>query len=151
MIFVLGACAFGLEAIFLRWPMVRTVLQFLSLTYIAYLSYRIATANTNSLDPGSNKSKPLKAYESALFQIINPKAFAIVTSLISTFSLPGADYLGSVFFIGIVMVGVCIPAVAFWTLFGTLIKSWLRRPWLLRTFNVSMAILSLGSVLWGML
>jgi threonine/homoserine/homoserine lactone efflux protein len=49
------------------------------------------------------------------------------------------------------MVGVCIPAVSFWALFGTYMKSWLKTPWLLRTFNITMAILTLGSVLYGLI
>lgn len=150
MILILAACAFGLEKIFLHWPVLRTALQYISITYITYLAYRIATADSNSLSQTPTKTRPLKAYESAIFQIINPKAFAIVTSLISTFSLPGADYLNSILIIGCVMIGACIPAVSLWTLFGSYMKSWLKTPWLSRTFNICMAILTLGSVLYGM-
>jgi threonine/homoserine/homoserine lactone efflux protein len=151
MLLVLTACAFGLEKVFLHWPRLRTAMQIASILYIAYLAYRIAGIDADSLNPATKKTRPLRAYESAVFQIINPKAFAIATTLISTFSLPGGDYPGSIAVIGSVMLGVCIPAVSFWALFGTYMKSWLKTPWLLRTFNVTMAILSLGSVLYGLL
>jgi threonine/homoserine/homoserine lactone efflux protein len=150
MLIILAGCAFGLEKIFMHWPVLRTALQYISITYIAYLSYRIAISDPKNLDQATTKTRPLKAYESAIFQIINPKAFAIVTSLISTFSLPGTDYLLSILIIGCVMIGACIPAVSIWTLFGSYMKSWLKTPWLSRTFNVCMAMLTLGSVLYGM-
>jgi threonine/homoserine/homoserine lactone efflux protein len=151
MLLILTACAFGLETFFVRWPILRTVLRYASILYITYLAYKIATSDANNLNQSIKKTRPLRAYESALFQIINPKAFAIVTTLISTFSLPGEDYLHSILIIGCVMATVCIPAVSSWAVFGTYMKSWLKTPWLLRTFNITMAVLTLGSVLYGIL
>lgn len=151
MVSVLAACAFGLEKAFSHWPVMRKALQIASLAYIAYLAFKIATADVGGLNQAPGKSRPLKAYESAVFQIINPKALAIATTLISAFSLPGADYPGSIVIIGAVTVAVCVPSVSCWTLFGSYMKSWLKTPWLARAFNIGMGALTLGSVLYGML
>jgi threonine/homoserine/homoserine lactone efflux protein len=151
LLLILAACAFGLERVFLRWPVIRLVLQGLSLGYIGYLSYRIATSRDHYLEPDLKRSRPLRFYEAALFQIVNPKAFAIVTSLIATFSLPGADYPRSILIITGIMICACIPCVSLWTLFGAYMKSWLKAPGIMRAFNICMGLLTFGSVLYGMI
>ena len=73
----------GLAAVILAEPIVRTVLLFASAGYLGYLSVRIALAGTkiafiNILVPGFMAG--------VMLQFINPKAYAVNTTLFTSFA-----------------------------------------------------------------
>ncbi|SDJ10895.1 LysE family translocator [Aliiruegeria lutimaris] len=81
---VLLAVVSGLAAILMSIPWLRTVLMLVSVSYLLYLAVRIATAGARvafmeaRVPPGITGG--------VLLQVINPKAYAVNTSLMTGFS-----------------------------------------------------------------
>ena len=62
----------GLGKIFQIYPEIQSILKILCAIYLIYLGYKIVGSFSKLKD---DDSRPLKFYEAALFQIVNPKAF----------------------------------------------------------------------------
>ena len=77
------ATIFGLSAIMLANSTVRTVLLFVSVSYLGYLSIRIAFAGTKI--SFINISKP-GLLTGLTFQLINPKVYAVNMTILSGFA-----------------------------------------------------------------
>lgn len=142
LMFVLSG--FGLGILFENYPLLQQILKYCSISYLFYLSVRIAFAKRG----GDKKetTQPLKVYQATLFQLINPKVLLMAITAMSTFSLSGGDYYKSVGTIIVVFSLVCMPAVSVWAGFGTVIGRVLKGERSLRIFNVSMGILTASSV-----
>ena len=73
---------FGLGQIFIFFPIIQEILKILCASYIIYLGYKIL----GSINPiQEDGARPLKFYEAALFQIVNPKAWTISSMAASGF------------------------------------------------------------------
>lgn len=78
--------------------------------------------------------------QAAAFQWINPKAWVMAVTAISTYSMPSA-YVLSVVILAFTFMAVSVPGCSIWILFGTGVRRWLENPTRLRIFNVTMAVL----------
>ena len=136
----------GLAGLFDRWPVLRLVLTVVSVAYMLWLAWKIATA----AGPGGARAgaRPLSFLQAASFQWVNPKAWAMALTATTVYALPG-DGL-SVLLVGLVFGAVNLPSVSVWTLLGQAVARLLRDARALRTFNVTMAVLLVLS-LWPVL
>jgi threonine/homoserine/homoserine lactone efflux protein len=141
MIIVIGL---GFGAVFAAYPILHEIIKVVGITYLFYLAWRIA--NTRQQASSSSSSKPLKFWQSALFQWVNPKGWIMSTSALATFSSLDGDFLFQVFIIAGVFFIVSIPSTGAWLIFGTGLQKYLRQPKYLRVFNISMATLLIASI-----
>jgi threonine/homoserine/homoserine lactone efflux protein len=143
MVVVLGL---GLAQIFLTWPPAHAVLKVLSVTYMLYLAWRIATA----APPGeaAASGRPFTFLEAAAFQWVNPKAWAMALTAVSVYA-PGQT-LAAVLAVAAAFAAVNLPSVSVWTALGTRLRRWLTTATRLRRFNLAMAALLVAS-LWPVL
>ena len=91
--------------------------------------------------------RPLSFLQAAGFQWVNPKAWVFAVSTVTTFTAPGGRFLNQVLVIAALFVVVTFAAVSSWCLFGVSIRGLLKPGWPLTTFNLVMAALLAGSVL----
>lgn len=146
LLLMIGLSGVGLGILFTNFPFLRHILKTASISYLLYLSFRIAISQkSDSSNP--KKSQPLTLFQAAVFQIINPKVLIMATTSISTFSAAGTNYTFSVILIITVFALVCIPAVSLWAGFGTMIGKRLKSTASQRIFNIVMGSLTAGSVL----
>jgi threonine/homoserine/homoserine lactone efflux protein len=134
----------GLGQLFERVPALYLALRYVGAAYLLYLAWKIACA----APPGEktpNAGKPLTFMQAAAFQWVNPKAWVMAVSAISTFTPPG-DFLMNVLLIAVLFGLVNGPSVSLWTMAGSLLRRWLERPRILRTFNITMALLLIASL-----
>ena len=70
----------GLIQIFEAYPVSHDILRFCSIVYLSYLAWKIATAK-----PGATKSvgTPITSLQAALFQWVNPKAWAMALTAVA--------------------------------------------------------------------
>ena len=139
--------AFGLGKLLDSFPMLYTALKFAGGSYLIYLAYKIATAGAVKSTVG--EGKPLSIFAAAAFQWVNPKAWIVCLTVMSTYTNPD-HYLYTVLIVNAVGIGVSILSTTTWAAFGTALKEVLSNPKTLRRFNVSMALLLVVS-LWPML
>ena len=138
------AVGFGLGFIFEEYPIFHTLIKVFGTFYLLYLAWLIAMSQPAAVD--SEKRKPLRFYQAALFQWVNPKAWVMGTSAIAAFTTVGADMNAEIFTVWLVFVITAIPAVAVWMLFGVGLQRLLHKPSLLRLFNICMALLLVASI-----
>ena len=67
----LSLVCFGLGGIFQIFPEIQPVLKIVCAIYLLYLGYKILGSLSKIREEAS---QPLKFYEAALFQLVNPKA-----------------------------------------------------------------------------
>ena len=111
---------FGLGKIFQIFPQIQYVLKLICSVYLLFLGYKIIGSFSKIKEDGST---PLKFYEAALFQIVNPKAWTISTMAASSFLPKEGNLIVSIFFIAIVALIICPISISPWAAFGSGIKS----------------------------
>ncbi len=145
MIILFCLSAFGLGVIFDIFPFFQTLLKIAGSAYLFYLAWKIARSKRSGAV--NNNSQPLSIYQAAAFQFLNPKAFTITITALSTFSQEGDLYLDSALLVILVFAVVCIPSITVWAGFGTLISRFLKNDRVFTIFNYSMAFLTAASVI----
>jgi threonine/homoserine/homoserine lactone efflux protein len=144
MVLVIGA---GLAGLFEAWPVSHTILKAVSVVYLLYLAWKIATAAP--AEPGAGGGTPLTFLQAAAFQWVNPKAWAMALTAITAYAPPGG--FGAIAVVALVFGAINLPSVGSWTLLGREMARFLTSPRRLVLFNRTMAVLlvvSLYPVLW---
>ena len=133
----------GLVQIFEAFPVSYTLLKVVSLTYLLYLAWKIATAAPASSD-ADKTGNPMTFIQAALFQWVNPKAWTMALTAVSVYS--PSHSLTAVAFVAGVFGAINFPCIGVWTTMGQQLQRILTNPMRLRTFNVCMALLLVGSL-----
>ena len=110
----------GLGKIFQVFPEIQNILKILCSIYLIYLGYKIIGSFNKIKD---NDSRPLKFYEAALFQIVNPKAWTISSMAASGFLSNNGSLLISILYIASVALIICPISISPWAAFGSGIKN----------------------------
>lgn len=137
----------GLMALFDAYPSLKVALQVISIAYLLWLAWKIASAA--SMEEVAAEAKPMTFLQAATFQWVNPKSWAMGLSAITLYA-PDRSPL-SVAIIASAFALVCFPAISIWAWLGTVVRQWLSNKVRLRIFNIAMAVLLVGSlypVLW---
>ncbi|MEL6868275.1 MAG: LysE family translocator [Pseudomonadota bacterium] len=142
--FMLLIVGIGLTQLFIRFPASYTVLRVVSVIYLAYLAWKIATASPVTTDADQRAGKPFSFLQAAAFQWVNPKAWIMGLTAISVYA--GDRSFTQVLIVTLVFGIVNIPSVSSWAALGQQISRWLSTPTRLRAFNVTMAVLLVGSL-----
>jgi len=142
MLLVIGA---GLGAALEAWPAAMLGLKLLSATYLLYLAWKIATAAPPPAGEGGAASRPLTFMQAAAFQWVNPKAWTMALTAMAVY-VPADDRMVGVLVVALVFGAVNLPSVGVWTAAGVQLRRLLHRPKALRAFNITAALLLVGSV-----
>ena len=114
---------FGLGKIFQFFPNLQNILKIICAIYLIYLGFKII-GSFNKIK--EDNSRPLKFYEAASFQIVNPKAWTISSMAASGFLPKDENLLISTIFIGFVALIICPISISPWAAFGSAIKNLVR-------------------------
>lgn len=133
----------GLAQAFARFAWLYTALETLSVAYLLYLAWKIATSSTVQVRDGERR--PMRFIEAAAFQWVNPKAWMMVLTAATTIHLHSSLSLNAVF-MALVFIVVGFPCITLWAAFGTSLRRVLMQPRYLRTFNWTMACLLVVSL-----
>lgn len=125
----------GLMALFEAAPVLGQVLRVVSVLYLLWLAWRIATAAPIRDRPA--QARPMTGLQAAAFQWVNPKAWAMCLSAVTIYA-PDRS-LVSVLIVAGAFAVVSLPAISVWAWLGTVIRAWLSSPARLRVFNLTMA------------
>ncbi|CAB3837111.1 LysE family translocator [Achromobacter denitrificans] len=140
MIFLVGI---GLGSVFQQVPQLYTVLKYAGAAYLLYLAWKIA--NSGSMDDGETRGKPFTFLQAAAFQWVNPKAWVMAVGVVATYT-PQNGFFANLVIATVVCGVVNLPSIGIWVTFGTALRRVLHRPWAIRAFNVSMALLLVASL-----
>ncbi len=140
MIFLVGI---GLGSVFQQVPQLYTVLKYAGAAYLLYLAWKIA--NSGSMDDGETRGKPFTFLQAAAFQWVNPKAWVMAVGVVATYT-PQNGFFANLIIATVVCGIVNLPSIGIWVTFGTALRRVLHKPWAIRAFNVSMALLLVASL-----
>lgn len=132
----------GLMALFEALPLLGGILKVVSVLYLLWLAYKIATAAL--IEVREAKAQPMTLIQAAAFQWINPKAWVMCLSAITIYA-PDRTLL-SVAIVAGAFALVSLPAISVWAWLGTVIRRWLSSPRRLQVFNLTMAALLVASM-----
>ncbi|HEV3505003.1 MAG TPA: LysE family transporter [Actinomycetes bacterium] len=138
---VLVAVAAGITVTLLAVPVLRSVLVALSVAYILWLAYRIATTPRTGEGPAA---APPSLAGGVLLGVANPKAWVAIAAVFASTRLAGtatADAAAKVAVLSLVMVLIMVA----WLLAGACFASTLRDPGRARVVNLALAAALVGS------
>jgi threonine/homoserine/homoserine lactone efflux protein len=126
-------------------PLVHTVFQIACTGYLLLMAWRLATSGSLGGGGADAAARPMTVLQAALFQWINPKAWAMALTTAAVYVDP-ARVGPSVATVAMVFAVIHFPTAGLWTGFGTSLRGVLAEPARLRAFNIVMALLLAGSV-----
>ncbi|NVK56701.1 MAG: LysE family translocator [Alteromonadaceae bacterium] len=138
----------GLGVLFSVYPALYSILNVAGAAYLLWLAYKIASGPVTAIEASEQgNSVPLTWWQAALFQFVNPKAWMMALGSVSTFSLPGEDYVlsGAVIMLAFALIG--FPSISVWAGTGAKLRTWLNNPARRRGFNLFMGTVTAATLL----
>ncbi len=142
-VFMVVMVGVGLMQLFDIYPPSYQILKIISVTYLLYLSFKMATA-VDPIDNSNVRSTPFSFVQAVLFQWINPKAWTMALTAISVYA-PSRSFVSVAIVAGIFGL-INLPSVSVWTVMGQQLRRILTSNLRLRAFNITMAVLLLTSL-----
>jgi len=135
----------GLGGVFVQYPVAYTILKYVGAAYMLYLAWLIARD-----DPTATKEKkvgrPFRFYEAMAFQLVNVKGLIMAATSISTYAAIAAYPYNAAIIAG--TFGVLGIGSSFtWAGFGAVLQTLLKKPQIIRAFNIVMALLLVASII----
>lgn len=147
---MIALVGFGLTGIFDAFPVAYTVLKAVSIVYLLYLAWKIATAaprptRSTETDAGTEAlGRPFTFLQAAGFQWVNPKAWTMALAALSVYA--PTRTVAATLVVAAVFAVICLPSVGLWAFFGRAVQGVLENGRRLRMFNITMALLLVATL-----
>jgi threonine/homoserine/homoserine lactone efflux protein len=143
MLVLVGA---GIYQVIAQAPALGLALKIACVGFLLWLAFKLVMAPPLAADAADQTAdRPLSFVGAALFQWVNPKAWAMALSAVSLYAADGS--LPALLAVALVFLVVNLPTVSMWAYAGERLRAWLTTERRARTFNVVMAVLLVLSVL----
>lgn len=143
--FMLVMVGLGLHQMLQAYPLLLDSLRYVGAIYLLWLAYKLATASPPGADTAQS-AQPMGFWAAAAFQWVNPKAWVMAMTAMTTY-LPGNAAALQVLVLAGLFACINLPCVTAWAAFGSGMRQFLQDPWRLRLFNVSMALTLVASMI----
>ena len=130
----------GLGKVFEIYPYIQEVLKYVCAAYLLYLGYKIIGSFS---EHKKDSSRPLKLYEAALFQFVNPKAWTVAIMVASGFFPKEEVLIIAILFSSLTAAIVCFPSICLWALFGSSIRLMIKNTKIKKVVEFLLAFLLL--------
>jgi threonine/homoserine/homoserine lactone efflux protein len=134
----------GLAKIFIALPMTHLVLKYISIVYLLYLAWRIATAS--SVSEGRRAARPMTLLQGMAFQWVNVKGWVGALGAVTTYTVVNSTLPLQIAALSAISLVITVGSVSTWTLFGAYLRRFLHTEERRRWFNYSMAGLLVLSI-----
>lgn len=134
----------GLHTLLERFPLIHSAMRWIGAAYLLWLACKLASAGPPSANP-AQATGPMGFFAAAAFQWVNPKAWVMAMTAISTF-LPAQAQALHILSLAALFTALNLPCVAIWGAFGSAMRRVLQNPLRLRIFNITMALALVGSL-----
>jgi threonine/homoserine/homoserine lactone efflux protein len=136
-----AASVLGVQSILFAMPAIEFTIKLISALWILWLAWKLINA---SHAKAQNRDRPLTFFQAVLFQVVNPKVWAVALAASAGFSIDLNIWVEAArLFLGFSLINlfVCL----FWTSAGHLLAGYLQRPMIWRTFMTVMAAMMASS------
>jgi len=142
MVFFVGL---GLGQILKSTPFIYGALKLACAAYVLWLAWKIARSRSMGPADSSEVEIPISFVQAALFQLVNPKAWAV--ALIVTVSYTDPErYLPSLIIMILLFAAVNLPSISVWAASGVALRRIIGEGRAIVVFNVFMALLLVASM-----
>ena len=135
---VMAAVATGLAAFLFSYPPLRSILLAVAAAYLLYIAFRIATSGGGVAIVAAER--PLRFANGILLQIINPKAYAVMTALFTGFAIHPQNTLVESLIKAAVFTAISVPVHLLWLYMGATSKRLAFSARAARRINIAMAL-----------
>ncbi len=142
MVFIVGI---GLGEVLENNPVIYDLLRFICIAYVIWLALQIARSRSLGAEGGQQISEPIGYVQAALFQWVNPKAWAVALIVTVAYTEP-ENFMRSLVVLILIFAVVNIPSISMWALSGAAIRRFLSNGKRIAVFNGMMAMLLVGSM-----
>jgi threonine/homoserine/homoserine lactone efflux protein len=134
----------GLSVALFALPFMRIILMMATAGYLGYLALRIALASSKIAF--IDAKDPPGILDGIMLQLINPKAYAVNTTLFSGFAFMPEHFVTEIFLKLIILNGIWIPVHLLWLYFGMRLHTLNLSERMHRVINLTMAVSLAGVV-----
>ena len=137
------AVASGIAQLFKLFPGLYTALKVVSVIYLLWLAYKIASA-----EPKVNEAsggRPMSFLQAAGFQWVNPKAWIMAVGASAAYIVSNAPVASAVA-IALMFLVVGLGSSATWVAGGTVLRRLIASPKIVRIVNFALAALLVASL-----
>ncbi len=143
MVFFVGI---GLGQVLQNTPIVYTILKFICAGYVVWLAWKISQSGAFSTTDDDEIEKPISFVHAAIFQLVNPKAWA--AALIVTVSYTNPDnYMTSLVMMIALFAVINLPSIAVWAISGVFLRRIISNNRNVVVFNYVMGLVLCGSII----
>ena len=142
MVFFIGI---GLGQVLKNTPGLYTVLKFSCAAYVTWLAWKIVRSRAVGPEQGEKIEQPISFIQAALFQLVNPKAWAVALIVTVSYTNP-ENYLPSLILMIMLFAVISLPATSVWALSGVALRRLLGEGNRIVVFNIAMALLLVVSM-----
>lgn len=142
LVIMFTAMYLGVGTLFKAYPLIQEVLKYAGFAYILYMAFTIVRS---SFVHKHEAIERVGFFRATIFQLINPKAWIVLISVLATFIGNETDIVKVSLAIGIFLI-TTYPGAVIWAAFGEIMAGWLSKPNYRRIFNISAAILLVASM-----
>jgi threonine/homoserine/homoserine lactone efflux protein len=142
--FMVGAVGLGLGTVFIKYPVLQTILKYAGIAYLLYLAGAIALSEPVTPDQG-RRGGPMTFWGAVMFQWINVKGWVMVIGTITAYAAIAAFPWNIAIQVALSLVLGAVSCTV-WALFGSSLRPLLKSRAAVRTFNIVMALLLLASL-----
>lgn len=133
-------------------PQVRAFVKWIGFFYLLWLAWRIGSARPTQRSAGGGgapEGKPLTFLQGALFQLVNPKLWAMVAGAVATYggAAGGEGPFAVALTFAVIFGTATFAGAAMWTLIGVGAGRLIRTERSMRLFNRTMAALLVLSLI----
>lgn len=114
--------ALGMGYLFQLFPIAQKILKIVGSAYILYLAVKIGMSPVKGIKDDKSVEEPMRMFQGALFQYLNPKAYIMTITAMSVYPLQGELYFKSSLFILLSFLIICPLSISIWAGFGSLLK-----------------------------
>ena len=129
---------FGLGNLFQKYPLIQNYLKWLCFIYLLYLGWKIIGSFS---EHKKESGRPLKLYEAALFQFMNPKAWVVALTASTAFFPVNENFYLATIFVALTAPFICFPSICLWALFGSSIKILIKNAKIKKIIEYFLAVL----------
>ena len=124
--------------VFQKFPIIQFYLKWFCFAYLLYLGWQIIGSFAND---EKETGRPLRFYEAALFQFINPKAWVVALTASTAFFPNEESFIVATSFVAITAPFICLPAICIWVVFGASIRSIIKNTKIKKIIEYLLALL----------
>jgi len=141
MVLVVGL---GLGEVFEALPMLKDILKWVAAAYFLWMAWTLLGLK---LHEQGGRERPMRAYEAALFQWVNPKAWAMAVSLVALVVDTGPGRFWTIGWVTLGCLAIAPFSTALWMVFGHQLEAVLKRTGTERFLGLILALLMVLAVL----